>query len=276
MRGGFAMQGRRWFVGVVASVALITGACSTSSTDLSSAPSTKGGNAGGAQQPSRSSGIPTAIDGMFSSGGSLLTFKEGAWTRTLPDMAGIFSVSGDELVLSGQAGCPGDGTYTWSLAGEVITLTKVKETCPQRDGQFISEENWRAVHLFGESLRNGQTLLLADGQHVATYHGQLDVTGRTDVSMEASLSAKGGVVFSPTVLIGSPGQSITLTISNPRRDDTENVGHNFRIDELGIAAEVAYGQSAVVTLTFPQSGSLRFYCGYHAKVNQQGEILVQA
>jgi plastocyanin len=78
------------------------------------------------------------------------------------------------------------------------------------------------------------------------------------------------------VLIGSPGQSITLTISNPRRDDTENVGHNFRIDELGIAAEVGYGQFAVVTLTFPQSGSLRFYCGYHAKVNQQGEIIVGA
>jgi plastocyanin len=269
------MHGQRSFIGVVASVALITGACSSSSTGLGSTPSTKGANAG-TQHASRTPGIATAIDGLFSSGGSLLTFKEGTWTRTLPDMAGIFSVSGNELVLSGQTGCTGEGTYTWSLAGEVITLTKVNETCPQRDGQFISVEKWRAVHLLGESLRNGQALLLADGQHVATYHGQLDVTGRSDVSMEASLSAKGGVVFSPTVLIGSPGQAITLTISNPRRDDTENVGHNFRIDELGIAAEVGYGQSAVVRLTFPQSGSLRFYCGYHAKVNQQGEILVGA
>jgi len=189
-------------------------------------------------------------------------------------MAGIFSVSGNELVLSGQAGCLGDGTYIWSIDGEVITLTKVKESCPQRDSQFISEEKWRVVHQLGQSLRNGQTFLLADGHHVATYSGQLDLTGRTDVAIEASLSAKGGLVFSPTVLTGSPGQTITVTISNPRRRDTERVGHNFRIDELGITAEVPYGQTAVVTLTLPQSGSLRCYCGYHASQNQQGEFLV--
>jgi plastocyanin len=219
--------------------------------------------------------VATPIDGMYFSAASILSFKEGVWTRNLPAMEGTFTVSGDQLVLR-QQDCPGDGTYTWKVADDVLALTKVKEACSQRDVQFLSSEKWGVAHQLGEKLKKGQGLLLDDGQHVANYQGQLDVTGKAAADMQVSLTNTSGLIFSPTVLLGSPGQVITLTITNPKRADTENFVHNFKIDELGISAEVAFEGSAVVTLTFPQSGGLRFYCGYHARFNQQGEILVQA
>jgi plastocyanin len=218
-------------------------------------------------------GPPTAVDGMYYSAASILSFRGGLWTRNLPAMEGTFMVTGDQLVLT-QSDCPGAGTYSWSLEADVLTLTKVQDACAQRDVQFASSEKWGVVHELGKELKNGQGLLLDDGQHVANYHGQLDVTARTTADVEVSLTNTSGLIFSPTVLIGSPGQTITLTITNPRRPDTERLQHNFKIDELGISAEVPFGESAVVTLTFPQSGGLRFYCGYHARFNQQGEVLV--
>jgi len=189
-------------------------------------------------------------------------------------MAGTFSLSGNDLRLSDQPGCPGQGTYGWSLAHDLLTLTKVSEACAQRDVQFIGVEKWSVVHRWGASLKNGQIFLLGDGQHVARFDGQLDLAGLTKVSIEASLSIKNGLTFSPTVLTGAPGQTIAVTISNPRRHDTEDVGHTFTIDQLGIDANVPYGTSTTVTVTLPQSGSLRFYCTVHANRNQQGEFLV--
>ena len=262
----------RWVVSLTAGLALLAGACSSSSSAPRSAPPTE---AAGTTEPPKASGMPTPIDGMYYSAASILSFKEGVWTRNLPAMEGTFTVSRDELVLN-QQDCPGDGTYTWKLADDVLALTKATDACAQRDVQFLSSEKWGVVHELGERLKNGQGLLLFDGGHVANYHGQLDVAGETEASMEVSLTNTSGLIFSPTVLIGSPGQTITLTITNPKRPDTESFPHNFKIDELGISAEVAFEGSAVVTVTFPQSGGLRFYCGYHARFNQQGEVLVQA
>src|SRR5206468_2237452 len=86
---------------------------------------------GSARVPAASSasGAPSPIDGMYSSGTSILTLKGGRWTRTLPDMAGTFNLSGNDLQLSDQPGCPGQGTYGWRLADDLLTLTKVREAC---------------------------------------------------------------------------------------------------------------------------------------------------
>jgi plastocyanin len=66
-----------------------------------------------------------------------------------------------------------------------------------------------------------------------------------------------------------------LTIQNPDGKGTENTQHNFNIDELGISdLEVPYGEEQVVSVEFPESGGLRFYCAYHARFGQQGELLV--
>ena len=47
------------------------------------------------------------------------------------------------------------------------------------------------------------------------------------------------------------------------------------MDDLGIEhLEVPYGEEESVTVTFPASGGLRFYCAYHVRFGQQGELLV--
>lgn len=254
-------------------LSLVISACSSSSGRTTSAGKPR---SSGAPSATAASAPATPLDGMYYSATSILTFKAGSWTRNLPAMDGRFSVSGDRLVLSGQAGCPGEGTYGWALMEEVLTLTKVQDPCSARDVQFPSLEKWGVVHMWGGDLKNGQGLLLADGQHVANYQGQQDVSGKAEAAIDVSLTNTSGLMFSPTVLVGTPGQSITLTISNPKKKTTENAGHNFKIDELGISTEVAFGESTTVIVRFPKSGGLRFYCGYHARFNQQGELLVSA
>src|SRR5439155_8133474 len=94
---------------------------------------------------------PSPIDGTYFSATSILTFNRGSWTRNLPAMDGSFTVSGNTLVLR-QRDCPGDGAYTWSLEGERLILTKIKDSCAQRDVQFISTEKWGVVHELGQDL----------------------------------------------------------------------------------------------------------------------------
>jgi plastocyanin len=249
-------------------LSLAISSCSSSSRRTSGKP-----RSSTVQSAKVASARATPLDGMYYSATSILSFKAGSWNRNLPAMNGRFMVSADRLLLSSD-GCSGRGTYTWALTDEVLTLTKLKDSCQSRDVQFSSLEKWGVVHQWGGDLKDGQGLLLADKQHVANYQGQTDVSGLSQAAIEASLTNTSGLIFSPTVLIGTPGQSITLTISNPKRKDTEDAGHNFKINELGISEEVAYGQSRTVTVTFPKAGGLRFYCGYHARFNQQGELLV--
>lgn len=262
------------WVAALVGMSLVISACSSSGNQAGSSP-----RSGSSPRTRSSAGeaqaAPTAVDGMYFSATSILSFNAGSWTRSLPPMNGRFTISADRLLLS-SSGCSGEGAYTWALTDDALTLTKVQDPCPTRDVQFSSLEKWAVLHSWGETLENGQGLLLADGRHVANYQGRLDVTGNAKAAIEVSLTNTSGLIFSPTVLLGTPGQSITLTISNPVKKTTENAGHNFKIDELGISEEVAYGQSTTVTVTFPKSGGLRFYCGYHARYNQQGELLVGA
>lgn len=217
----------------------------------------------------------TPLDGTYSSGEYILRLQEGRWSVNQPPRAGEFIVSGDQLILSNEEGCPGEGTYTWTLEGEVLTLAKVEDLCAARNVRFPSIQKWSILYTWGEPLEIGDHLLLSDGLHAANYHGQEDITGQTEATLEVSTTSSSGVVFSPTVLIGSPGQTIQLTIRNPDRRGTERQQHNFNIDELGIVkVEVPYGEEVAITVSFPESGGLRFYCAYHVRFGQQGELLV--
>jgi plastocyanin len=215
------------------------------------------------------------LDGTYASGEYILRLGAGKWSVNTPPREGDFSVNGDTLVLSNEDGCPGEGTYTWSLEDQVLTLTKVEDLCPARNVRFPSVQKWSRVSTLGEPIEFGGNLLLFDDQHVAIYHGEEDVTGRSQADLEVSTTSREGLVFSPTVLIGSPGQTLTLTISNPDRKGTEDMQHNFNVDELGISkVEVPFGSEQTITVTFPDSGGLRFYCAYHVRFGQQGEMIV--
>lgn len=105
----------------------------------------------------------------------------------------------------------------------------------------------------------------------ASYQGDADVRGKTAFQIGALVGA-----FRPTVLTGSPGQTLDLTITEV--DLVFSTAHTFTISSGGQAIDEripARGQ-ATVRITFPASGSLAFYCKPHARGFQGGELRVAA
>jgi plastocyanin len=253
---------RRRFAGIC--FALIAAACSS--------PDTPGTEPVTDQPEVQSASTP--LDGVYASGEYILRLDAGEWSVNQPPRAGEFTVSGDRLVLFNEEGCPGEGTYGWTLEGDELTLAKVEDLCADRNVRFPSLQKWATVHLWDQPISRGDGLLLSDGEHVANYDGREDVSGLADATISVSTN-RFGLVFSPTVLIGTPGQTLRLTIQNPIGKGTERTPHNFNMDDLGIEhLEVPYGEATSVTVTFPASGGLRFYCAYHLRFGQQGELLV--
>ncbi|MEA2452943.1 MAG: Cupredoxin-like domain [Actinomycetota bacterium] len=62
--------------------------------------------------------------------------------------------------------------------------------------------------------------------------------------------------FDPTSLSAAPGDSIDYTNS----DDVE---HNFTVEDLGIDQDVEGGKSATIDLGHAAPGTYDFFCKYH-------------
>ena len=100
------------------------------------------------------------------------------------------------------------------------------------------------------------------GGDAANDHGSKDVTGQSSVDLEME-----DFYFKPTVITGTPGQSLTV--------DMENGGsalHNFSLTDQGIDQDVQAGRSESVTVTIPQSGFVEFFCKYHKSLGMVGEL----
>jgi plastocyanin len=57
----------------------------------------------------------------------------------------------------------------------------------------------------------------------------------------------------------------------------ENEGsteHNFSVSDQGIDQDVEDGGNADVTVTFPESGTLVFFCKYHQDMGMRGALEV--
>jgi len=102
----------------------------------------------------------------------------------------------------------------------------------------------------GESSEGGTTTI---GDVVANEHGTKDVSGESKVELELDDD-----YFEPTVLEGKPGERVTLELKNEGGSE-----HNLTIDELKIDQDVEPGEEAEVEATFPESGTLTFFCKYH-------------
>jgi plastocyanin len=74
--------------------------------------------------------------------------------------------------------------------------------------------------------------------------------------------------FNPTFLRGSPGQNLTLRIANKGEEE-----HNFSLLAPQVDKDIAPAATADVTVTFPSSGVLRFFCKYHATLGMNGQLL---
>jgi plastocyanin len=94
----------------------------------------------------------------------------------------------------------------------------------------------------------------------ANDHGSKNVSSEAEVELD-------DFYFEPTVLRGKPGSQITLELKN--EGSTE---HNFSIDSQSIDKDVEAGEDAKVTVTFPKSGELSFYCKYHKGKGMAGAL----
>ena len=97
----------------------------------------------------------------------------------------------------------------------------------------------------------------------ANNHGQQDVTGKSAVTIEAD-----NYYFQPSVLKGTAGQKITLTI-----DNGSSTEHNFSVGAQNINKDVSSHAKVTATVTFPSSGVLSFYCSYHKSQGMVGGLL---
>jgi plastocyanin len=94
----------------------------------------------------------------------------------------------------------------------------------------------------------------------ANDHGSKNVSGEAEVELD-------DFYFEPTVLRGKPGSQVTLELRN--EGSTE---HNFSIDTQSIDKDVEAGEDAKVTVTFPKSGEISFYCKYHKGMGMAGAL----
>jgi plastocyanin len=110
---------------------------------------------------------------------------------------------------------------------------------------------------------SGATKTLTYGSTSFNSHGTQSAAGKSTLALEVD-----NYYFSPTFLKGNPGQTLTVTINND--SGTE---HNFSIAGQPIDTDIEAKGKASVTVTFPASGVLAFFCKYHSGKGMNGELL---
>lgn len=109
---------------------------------------------------------------------------------------------------------------------------------------------------------DGDSIVVA-GEN-ANDHGTEEVAGVPEFELELD-----EFYFSPTVLSGEAGQTISLELLN----NGSNV-HTFTVDAVNVDVEVQPGQNAFTKVTFPESGAFLFYCRFHAGGGMRGGLSV--
>lgn len=100
------------------------------------------------------------------------------------------------------------------------------------------------------------------GGESANDHGTEDVSGEDSIEVELD-----DFYFSPTVLQGEAGQTLTLEIFNEG-----DSAHTFTSEELGVDEELQPGDEATIQVTFPDSGQTIFLCRFHDGRGMRGAL----
>lgn len=95
-----------------------------------------------------------------------------------------------------------------------------------------------------------------------TNHGVKNVSGLSSVDVEMD-----DYYFSPTLIKASPGQKLTVHLSN-----RGSVEHNFSIASQGIHRDVPPGKTASVRVILPRTGTITFFCKYHRARGMAGRL----
>ena len=128
-----------------------------------------------------------------------------------------------------------------------------------------SSSSSTAAQASGSSSSSGKITI---GSDQANDHGTEDATGKATFEIEATNDTS-GYFFKPTILQGSGGQSITLEIKNDG-----SVPHNFSITSMNVNVTVQPGASQEVKVTFPQTGTVEYFCSFHHALGMAGELSV--
>jgi plastocyanin len=128
-----------------------------------------------------------------------------------------------------------------------------------------SSSSSTAAQTSGSSSSSGKITI---GSDQANDHGTEDATGKATFEIEATNDTS-GYFFKPTILQGSGGQSITLEIKNDG-----SVPHNFSITSMNVNVTVQPGASQEVKVTFPQTGTVEYFCSFHHALGMAGELSV--
>jgi plastocyanin len=92
--------------------------------------------------------------------------------------------------------------------------------------------------------------------------GTFDATHHARVALTAS-----DFRFSPSTIDGTPGEVLTLVVSNG-----SGTKHNVTQKAQGVDVDLADGSTRTFTLTVPASGRLVFVCEYHASRGMAGSV----
>ena len=137
------------------------------------------------------------------------------------------------------------------LFGLVAALMLLGTACHKSSGSSATSEVKGTININGETANNTGTKTVTGGAFTL----ELDNDG-----------AK--FYFNPTVLKGSAGQTVTLTLKN-----AGSVHHNFTLEDQQINQDLEKpGDTATVTVTMPQSGVIEFHCEYHQGLGMVGEL----
>jgi plastocyanin len=150
------------------------------------------------------------------------------------------------LVLA-LAACGGNSNNQTAASGKKKQATSPKES-PSSEG--------------GEEETTTKTI---GGQKI-NFKKAANVGSQSSVEVEAD-----NFYFSPTVLKGKAGQTITLELKNEG-----SATHNFTLESQHVDQDLAVGQSAKVKVTFPKSGTLLFHCKFHQALGMQGALQVSS
>ena len=107
-----------------------------------------------------------------------------------------------------------------------------------------------------------------DGDGDDDAHQTDHVSGDTSVEVEAE-DEEDQFYFKPSTIIGDAGQSIVIVVQNEG-----GVEHTFTIDDQDIDVSLSPEQVQEVTVTFPDSGSVEYYCRIHVNLGMRGELKV--
>lgn len=123
------------------------------------------------------------------------------------------------------------------------------------------QETTTATTTGGDDVQVDQPVVV-DGVE-ANFEGARKVSGELDFELDTNY-------FEPTVLVGEPGETVTLNASNHA-----DIGHTFTLREQDIDIVFQPGDEQTIEVTIPDSGEVGFICRFHEEQGMVGQLRAQ-